>query len=171
MTVRLLFAILGIITVATFTTAWYMYVPVNTPQTIGINSTTQVVVTAELIPCRGPGEYRLNLKAIIPEGYHIYSINYLGGVAPATVIELDPNLAATLQSGWTETPNPDMVDSVPRPFIDAMRFSDSVEWTVDVRAFNLQNIPGIRGTVTVYPCGETGCLMPQKIRFYTGMID
>jgi hypothetical protein len=72
MKVRLLFAILSIMVVTMFTTVWYMYVPVNTPTAAPavVVPTTQVTVSTTLVPISS-GEYKLTLKARIPEGYHI----------------------------------------------------------------------------------------------------
>ena len=168
MTARLLFAILGIITVAMFTTAWYMYVPIDTPQTHkpAVVLTSQTVVVAKLVPVN-PGEYWLTLKVTVPDGYRIYSIYQEAGAPPASTIDLDPNDAAAVQSDWVETPNPTVRHSDVWPGIKMLQLEGVVDWTVTIRAFNPEAKPVISGTIKVYPCSDTGCLMPQKIRFTT----
>jgi hypothetical protein len=168
MTVRLLFAILGIITIAMFTTAWYMYVPVNAPQTLkpAVVSTTQTTVLAQLTQVN-PGEYWLSLKVTIPAGYHIYSIYQEANGPPASTIDIDPNTVATVQSEWIETPNPTVKRSDIWPGVKMLQLEGTVDWTITIRSFNPDFKPTVSGVIKVYPCGETSCLMPQEIRFTT----
>lgn len=121
---------------------------------IKVDTATQIKVSAKLV-ATNPGEYKLIIQAFIPNGLHICSITNIDKNITPTIIELDVNATAAIQSSWSERP-------VNAKFIEGV-----AEWVVDIRAFDPQVIPVISGTITVGPCSNTGCLMPQRIRFTT----
>jgi hypothetical protein len=170
MSIRLLFAILGIITVAMFVTAWYMFPLTNMTQTITYMpvATTQTVVLAKLTHDKVRDVYWLNLNITIPQGYHIYSIYQEANGPPASTIDLDPNtMLLLMESDWFETPNPTIKRSDVWPGVKILQLEGVVDWTVPIRVFGSKSKPVISGVIKVYPCGKTGCLMPQKIQFTT----
>jgi hypothetical protein len=133
---------------------------------VNVDPTIQVKVSATLV-ATNPGEYKLSVKALIPKGLHIYSITQVGKETRPTVIDLDPSSSSTMQSSWSESPITRVVRYDFMPDIDLKFLEGTAEWTTDIRAFDPQVTPVISGTITVGPCGDTGCLMPQKIRFTT----
>ena len=150
MTKRLLFSIFSIIIAAMIISTIYSY-PTSIDSSYA-NNPLQVIVTTKTTLLNGTDYYRLNLNAKIPNGYHIYSINYLDGKAPATVIKLDSNPSIVFESEWAETPN-------------NAKLSSTSNWSIHFRLTDLEKPPTVHGVITVYPCSETNCLMPQKIVF------
>lgn len=132
-----------------------------------VSGVTDVVkVSATLIPCRIPGKFRLEIVAIIKDGYHIYSITQQSGGPNATVI------------GFEETNEPVkilrvIVDPLPVvtwnkevwPGLPIEIHFNSVKWTFYIK-FNGQKKSILRGFIQVAPCSETGCLIPIKIPFF-----
>lgn len=150
MTKRLLFSFFSVIIAAMIISTIYSC-PTNT-EVVSVNNTLQVTLTTKTTLLNGTDYYKLNLTAKIPDGYHIYSINYLEGQAPATVIKLDSNPNIVFESEWAETPN-------------NTKLSGTSNWSIHFRLIGLEKSPTVHGVITVYPCSETNCLMPQKIVF------
>jgi hypothetical protein len=110
--------------------------------------------------------YRLKVKALIPYGLHIYSIFQEGG-PPATVLTLGPNYHISVVRDWAEIPE---AQTVEYDWGSVKVLKDSVEWVVDFKMVDFNNPipPVVDGTLTMYPCTDNMCLMPQTVEFTTG---
>jgi hypothetical protein len=126
----------------------------------------QVEVEATLVPL-SLGKYQLKLVATIPADYHIYSINQKGDGPRPTNIELGPGAMVDRETKWTENPKPTILHYDFLPGIDIETLSGQVEWTLNVSSFDPNESLVMIGTVTVYPCSNRGCLLPQTIKFTT----
>jgi hypothetical protein len=124
-----------------------------------------VAITTRLQPL-APGEFNLSIKAQIPKGYHIYSINQdaVEGLEPTT-INFTPNLGVTPETDWSENPLPVIRRYDFLPGVKVQILMDTVEWTVKLRAFDIKTIPRISGIVSLQLCSDTKCLGLQQIKF------
>ena len=134
-----------------------MYIAPEPVATVNIVTRTQPLA---------PGEFNLSIKAQIPKGYHIYSINQdaVEGLEP-TIISLTPNLGVTLEADWSENPAPVIRRYDFLPGVKVQILFDSVEWVVKLRAFDVKTTPHISGIVSVQLCSDVKCLAPQQIKF------
>lgn len=125
-----------------------------------------IFVTAEVEPLRIQGYYRLTVRALIPAGFHIYSIFQAGG-PPATALTLGPNPHISVVREWGEIP---AAQPVEYNWGVMNVLTDSVKWVVDFKVVDSSNPmpPVVDGIVTMYPCTDNMCLMPQTVEFTTG---
>jgi hypothetical protein len=112
-------------------------------------------------------DYQLKLTATIPKDYYIYSIKQVGDGPRPTNIKLNSEVMVDQAAVWTEKPAPIILHYDFLPGIEVQVLLGEVEWTLDVHAFDVDTPLVVTGTVTVYPCNASGCLLPQIINFTT----
>ena len=125
----------------------------------------QVTARATVVSLPLRGEYRLTVQAVVPRGYHIFSINQRPGGPLPTILELNQssNLVATSQ--WRESPRPKTERYDFWPGVDVETLSGTVTWTITLRELERREVLAIMGTLIVFPCSDTTCLNPQEIKF------
>jgi hypothetical protein len=121
-----------------------------------------VEVSAAIQHVRGD-QYRLVVKATIPRGQYIYSMDQEDGGPIPTVINIDPATKTVQKTNWREIPKPEVRRYDFWPGLDVRTQAGKVRWIAEFTSAtpNFQ----IAGEVTLYACSWSVCYNPQTLKF------
>lgn len=129
----------------------------------------KVTTTLERWPVRGlfnVYEYRLVVEAVVPQGYHIYSMDQAPGGPIPTIIQLNPTPGLVQRTRWIETPRARVKYYDFWPDLPVKTLTGRVRWVTTFKTTGeRQEIVAIVGTLVVFPCSDTVCYNPQEIKF------
>lgn len=121
-----------------------------------------VTVTAVIQHVR-QDTYRLVIKASVPTGQYIYSINQKDGGPIPTRISVATTPGVIQQTSWREVPPPLVRRYDFWPNLAVLTQSGRVRWVAEFRSIAPEF--KIKGEVVVYACSSTTCFNPQTLKF------
>jgi hypothetical protein len=107
--------------------------------------------------------YRLVVRAAVPHGQYIYSIDQEAGGPIPTVIKVVPTTKIVQKTNWREIPKPVIRQYDFWPGLDVLIQTGKVRWLAEFNSS--EPVFQIAGEVTLYPCAGSVCYSPQTLRF------
>lgn len=107
--------------------------------------------------------YRLVIKATVPAGQFIYSINQEDGGPIPTTINVTTTPGVVQQTTWREVPKPLVRRYDFWPNLAVLTQAGKVRWVAEFRSPT--PVFQISGEVVVYACSGTTCYNAQTLKF------
>lgn len=127
------------------------------------SSAQQPVTVTAVVQHIRQDNYRLVIKAVVPLGQFIYSINQVDGGPIPTTISITTTPGVTQQTPWREIPPPLVRRYDFWPGLAVLTQVGRVRWVAEFKS----PTPMFRidGEVVVYACSSTLCYSPQTLKF------